>query len=127
MTKFLSLQEDFQEALARFGEILKEPKNDIVRDSAIKRFEITFDLAWKTLKAFLEEKHNTTCASPRNCFREAYRLEIIEYDKHWLKLISDRNYAAHVYKEALAESIYQELPEALKAFQKLSAALKTSE
>jgi len=55
MTKFQSLQEDFARALQRFEEILVEPKNDIVRDSAIKRFEMVFDLGWKTLKAFLEK------------------------------------------------------------------------
>lgn len=45
MTKFESLIEDFGNALKRFEEILREEKTDIVRDSAIKRFEIVFDLS----------------------------------------------------------------------------------
>lgn len=47
MTKFESIRQDFQKALLRFEEILKEKRIDIVRDSSIKRFEIPFDLAWK--------------------------------------------------------------------------------
>lgn len=43
MTKFKSLLEDFKNALSRFEEVLKLEKNEIVRDSAIQRFEIVFD------------------------------------------------------------------------------------
>lgn len=123
MTKLESLQSDFYEALNRFEEILKEPKSDIVRDSAIKRFEITFDLAWKTMKAFLEEEHNIACLSPKTCFREAFRAGLIEYNEEWLKLADDRNYTAHTYREALAEKIYQKLPQALAMFRAFGAAL----
>jgi len=127
MTKFQSLYEDFSNALLRLDEILQEKKTDIVRDSAIKRFEIAFDLAWKTTKAFLEENHNITCVSPKTCFREAYRVGLIEYDETWIKLADDRNYTAHTYRETLAEKIYSELPKAREAFKKLAASLTEKE
>jgi nucleotidyltransferase substrate binding protein (TIGR01987 family) len=120
MSKLESLIKNFNNALKRFDEILREEKTDIVRDSAIKRFEIVFDLAWKTTKAFLEKYHNITCASPRNCLKEAFRLGLIEYDNYWLTLIADRNYTAHAYSEVLAEKIYADLPKALVFFQKLA-------
>lgn len=124
MTKFESLIEDFGNALKRFEEILRVEKTDIVRDSAIKRFEIVFDLSWKTIKAFLEERHNITCVSPRNCLREAFRLGLIDHDDHWLRVADDRNYTVHTYREALAERIYRDLPAALPLFQKLASALE---
>ena len=124
MTKFESLVEDFHRALTRFEKILQEEKTDIVRDSAIKRFEIVFDLAWKTLKAFLEEEHNIACVSPRACFREAFRAGLLEYDKYWIDMTSARNYTAHTYKEALAEKIYAQLPQTLAAFKTLAEALE---
>jgi len=97
MTKFESLHEDFNNALVRFEEIIQEKKTDIVRDSAIKRFEIMFDLSWKTVKAFLEEKHNISCVSPRTCFREAFRVGLIDYDEAWMKVTDDRNYPVHTH------------------------------
>jgi nucleotidyltransferase substrate binding protein (TIGR01987 family) len=124
MTKFESVLEDFLKALERFEEVLREPKNDIVRDSAIKRFEFTFDLAWKTTKAFLEKEHNVTCVSPKTCFREAFRVGLIEYDDGWNKLVDNRNYTVHVYKEIFAEKIYRELPQALRLFQDLASAFR---
>ncbi len=123
-TKFQSLHEDFTKALLRFDEVLELPKNDVVRDSAIKRFELCFELGWKAMKAYLEENHNATCASPRTCFREAFRVGVIDYDEHWIELTSTRNYTVHTYREAFAEKIYAELPHALDMFHKLAEALK---
>lgn len=126
MTKFQALQEDFEKAVRRLEEVLHEEKTTILRDAAIKRFEIAFDLAWKALKAFLQENHNLSCVSPKTCFREAYRVGLIGYDAEWLKLADDRNLTAHTYKEALAERIYRELPAALAAFKNLSEAFQKS-
>ena len=125
-TKLESSREGFSKALVRFQEILQEKKTDIVRDSAIKRFEMAFDLAWKTVKAFLEEYHNTACVSPRTCFREAFRLGLIDYDEYWIRICQLRNDTVHTYNEALAEKIYGELPKVHLAFQKLAVAIDTA-
>ncbi|MBI2120848.1 MAG: nucleotidyltransferase substrate binding protein [Parcubacteria group bacterium] len=123
-TKFQSLHEDFTKALLRLDEVLALPKNDVVRDSAIKRFELCFELGWKAMKAYLEENHNVACASPRTCFREAFRVGAIDYDEHWINLTSTRNYTVHTYREAFAEKIYAELPRARDMFHKLADVLK---
>lgn len=123
MTKFESLKEDFLNSLSRLEEILREKKTEIVRDAAILRFEIIFDLSWKTLKAFLEEK-GVSCISPLSCFKEGYRQKLLDYEEIWIKLTQDRNKTVHTYNEKLADEIYENLPLALKAFQKLAEALK---
>jgi nucleotidyltransferase substrate binding protein (TIGR01987 family) len=73
VTKSQSLRADFVRAVTRLDEALALPKDPIVRDSAIQRFEISFELCWKFLKAYLEEQHNALCTSPRTCFRLAFR------------------------------------------------------
>ncbi len=78
MSKLEALLNQFQNALARFREVLDMPENDVVRDSAIQRFEFTLDLSWKTLKALLEVQKGIVCASPKECFREAYRQGILD-------------------------------------------------
>lgn len=113
MTKFEAVLKQFESALTRFGEVLKVSKTDIVRDSAIQRFEFTMDLSWKTLKAFLEEKKGVICASPKECFREAYRQGIIEYDEDLIKFVDMRNETVHIYKEEVAEKIYSQLADVL--------------
>lgn len=122
MSKFESLKEDFTKALRRLEENLKEQKTEIVRDSAIKRFEFTFDLSWKLIKAYLEENKGVVCVSPKGCFREAYRQGLLAYDDFWIEMTDMRNDAAHTYRESLAEEIYGRLPRALDHFNNLSAA-----
>lgn len=124
MSKLESLLDDFEKALERFTEILQEPKTDIVRDSAIKRFELIFDLVWKTVKVFLEEYHRAVCHSPRACFKEAFKQKLINYDKFWLDIIDLRNDTAHTYKESLADEVYAKLPKAVGYFGRLLENIK---
>jgi nucleotidyltransferase substrate binding protein (TIGR01987 family) len=124
MTKLESLLEDLEKGISRMEEITREEKSMMVRDAAIQRFEFTFELAWKSLKAYLEEHHNTRGYSPKQCFREAYNKEILEYDEYWLKIADLRNLIAHSYKEEVAEEIYEEIPQILKYFRYLLEKLK---
>jgi len=116
MTKLEAVKTQYQKALERLDEILQEEKTDIVRDSAIKRFEFTFDLSWKLIKAFLEEEKGISCKSPKGCFREAYHQNLIDYDEFWIKMTDWRNEIVHNYGEAFADSLFENLPQALERF-----------
>ena len=124
MTKVDILKKQYQKALKRFEEVLKQKKNDFIRDSAIKRFEFTFDLSWKLIKAFLEEEKGIKCVSPKDCFREAYHQNIIEYDEFWLQITDWRNDAVHTYGEGFADDFYEKLPKTLKCFKSLAKNIK---
>ena len=116
MRKTDSLRTDLAAAIARLEEALALPKDGIVRDSAIQRFEISFELCWKFLKAYLEDEHNVRCTSPRTCFRAAFKNGVIEDDPFWIDLIALRNYTVHTYNERLADYVYTRLPEAARRF-----------
>lgn len=116
MSKTEAITSQYKQAVKRLQEALKAPKTDMARDSAIKRFEFCFDLAWKLLKTLLEENKGVICASPKDCFREAYKNGLIEYDELWLQMTDWRNEAVHTYSEQFAEALYQKLPEALERF-----------
>lgn len=123
MKKLQALSQEFNGAVTRLEEVLKEPKTEFMRDSAIKRFELSFDLSWKLIKAFIEKK-GVSCVSPMGCFKEAYCQGLIEYEEIFVELTETRNKTVHTYDENLAERIYEDLPKALAAFRKLGEALK---
>ena len=110
MTKQEAQLEHFKKALARLNEALAAPQSDIVRDSAIQRFEFTIDMAWKLVKTCLEEKYGIVCQAPKECFREAYKQKLLAYDEFWLELIDMRNQTSHTYKEEIARSVFERLP-----------------
>ncbi|MEA1961005.1 MAG: nucleotidyltransferase substrate binding protein [Bacillota bacterium] len=105
--------ENLSNALIRLKEgILKyEPSNDLLRDGLIQRFEFTFELAWKTLKACFEDEGLTGLNSPKTVLREAFSAGLIEDDEVWLAMLKDRNSTAHIYSEALAIEIVNNIQE----------------
>ena len=110
--------EDYQKLINKLEEILVMEKTEVNRDSAIKRFELCFDLAWKSTKEYAK-KEGVECYSPRACFKTAFQLKIIEYDELWLRMIEDSNKSVHLYKEEFAKEIYAHLPDYLKLFKGL--------
>ena len=123
MSKLDVLRKQYKKAVKRFDEILAEDKNDIVRDSAIKRFEFTFDLSWKIIKAFLEEEKGIKCLSPKECFQQAYAQSLIDYDDFWLKMTDWRNEVVHTYGESFADAFYERLKETLNRFKVLEKSI----
>lgn len=96
-------------ALARLDTALAQPANEFVRDSAIQRFEVTFELFWKSLKAHAEES-GLEVFSPRDSVRTAFQLGVIQEHPEWFRMLEDRNLTSHTYNETTAESIYSHLP-----------------
>jgi nucleotidyltransferase substrate binding protein, HI0074 family len=111
--KLEKLTKDLERILLKLEEVLSLEKSEINRDSAIKRFEIAFDIAWKTLKTYLEEKYGIICKSPKGCIREAFTQGLIEYDDYWLRIVDLRNNTVHIYSEYMADEVYEELPKVL--------------
>ena len=109
---------DLQEATQRLGEALHQEKNEFVRDSAILRFELCAEMAWKTMRDYLKAKgqeYNT----PLDVVREAFKAGLIDYDNDWIKLIKDRNIVVHTYDLLKADDLYLRLSKYLKLFTEL--------
>ena len=96
-------------ALSRLDLALAQPVNEFVRDSSIQRFEFTFELFWKSLKAYAEES-GLEAFSPRDSIRIAFQLGVIQESPDWFRMLEDRNLTSHTYNEATADSIYSHLP-----------------
>ncbi len=101
----------FEKALDSLKEVINLEYSDIVRDSVIKRFEYTFDLAWKSIKQFLLEIHGIRCNSPKQCIRKFFQLEYLneKETETALKMVDSRNSVVHIYLESLANEIYNKI------------------
>lgn len=119
----MSKLEDFSKAIKKLEEVLRVKKTEITRDSAIKRFELCFDLAWKSIKDYAR-KQGVECYSPRECFKTAFQLKLVGYQEDWLKMIDDRNLTVHLYSEEDAEGVYSRLENYLQLFNRLLSRLK---
>lgn len=71
----------------------------------IQSFEYTHELAWKTLKDFIEFQGNTNLYGSKDATREAFRLNLIDNGDGWMEMIKSRNETSHTYNEEVAEEI----------------------
>ncbi|MFA6547661.1 MAG: HI0074 family nucleotidyltransferase substrate-binding subunit [Candidatus Magasanikbacteria bacterium] len=124
MSKLEAQLIQMENALNKLKEVLALPETEIVRDSAIQRFEFTLDLTWKTTKTYLEEKEGVVCVSPKECFREAFRQGLINYDSEWITMVDLRNETVHTYNEENAQKIYLQLSSTIGKFEELLNKLK---
>lgn len=122
--KLQALIKQFNQVVKRLEEVLLLPKNSVVRDSAIQRFEFCCELSWKTMKLFLAEQGVET-TFPKDTIREAFARGLLENDPFWLRMIELRILSSHTYNESLAEDIYLELDKTLPLFQKLANQLSS--
>jgi nucleotidyltransferase substrate binding protein (TIGR01987 family) len=111
-------------AVARLREGVAKRGSDLERDGVIQRFEYTFELTWKVLKAYMAEAGGVSVMFARDCFREAFRRGLIRDEAKWLDTIRLRNLTSHTYREAVAEEVVRELPELVAMYGDLADSLK---
>ena len=85
-----------------------ELTSEIEKAGLIQFFEITFDLALKVLKDYLEAQ-GYIVKSPRETIKQAYRMEVIDDGHVWIEALSSRNLTTHTYDEQFTEKFVQDI------------------
>lgn len=110
MSKIENKFDNFKNAVKRLNEAntayKKDRDNSLYRDSIIKRFEFSFELAWKALREFIfEQGYKLEVASPKNVISFAYCEGFLSDEQIWLDMLKSRNNTAHEYGDDLSREI----------------------
>lgn len=121
MSRFNERKDDYKNALTRLKEALREEPSEIVIDGILHRFEFTFELAWKTIKDYLEYMGiSEKTGSPRENIQLAYKQGIISDGELWIEIMLARNSLSHLYDEEASRNIYNKIKTSyIKAFEEL--------
>jgi nucleotidyltransferase substrate binding protein (TIGR01987 family) len=112
MKKPLDLALDkLKSANLRLDEGVSASIDELTQDGAIQRFEFTFELVWKTLKIFMEEKGDASAKSPKDSLKAAFRVGFIkpEDEKFFLDMLEDRNKSSHLYDKQESDIIFERI------------------
>lgn len=106
--------ENYKNALTQLEEAVeryqKMPEDSLYRDGLIQRFEFTVELAWKSIKEYLEDQGVVlSIASPRGILKEAFAAGVLDDGDLWNNILTARNLTSHVYDEATAVGIAQQI------------------
>jgi len=97
---------NYQKALAQLQKFIdKGPLSKLEEQGLIKAFEYTYELAWNTLKDFLEYQGQTNIYGSRDAIRNAFELGLIDNGENWMDMLKSRNKTSHTYNEEIAEEI----------------------
>jgi len=71
----------------------------------IQAFEFTHELAWNTLKDFLESRGALDLFGSRDTTRAAFKAGLIENGETWMAMIKSRNLTTHTYNQTVSSQI----------------------
>lgn len=101
---------------------------DIIKEGVIQRFEFTHELAWKTMKDFLEYEGYQNIVGSRSAVKEAFSKGLIDDADIWLEMIESRNRTVHAYQEDILREEFQKIVSSYKtALAKFLSAMKARE
>ncbi len=111
------------EAISSFNKL-----SVLEKEGLVQRFEYTFELAWKTMKDFLESQGEAV-KYPRDTVKLAFKTGIIDNGEIWLEMLNQRNLMAHTYDEKIFNEVLSNIvnlffPEIEKLNNYLSANLE---
>lgn len=101
-----------EKAINSLEEVLLLEKNAIIRDSAIQRFEYTFEFAVKFIRRYIQQNYANMSDYDANNFRDVIRtaLQLKITNKSfddWIRYRDARNKTSHGYSEKNAEEVYK--------------------
>ena len=95
-------------ALKDHSDKLQRDVIDAVKAGIIQQFEVSYELSWKLMKRWIEEKGTVTLVdglSRRELFRVAEEHQIINSVEEWMMFHSGRNSSSHLYDTQTASEV----------------------
>lgn len=94
---------NYKKAATQLTEFIKKGElNKFEVQGLIQCFEYTFELAWKTMKDYLELE-GFEVKSPRGTIQTAFQIQLITDGHIWIDALNKRNLMAHTYDEEVAK------------------------
>jgi len=95
----------------------------------VQSFEFTFELAWKTLKDYLQEQ-GLEVQFPREVIKQAFATHLIEDGGLWIEMLDKRNELTHTYNleqakkavHTIRTQYYPPIEQVYEALQKICTA-----
>ena len=79
--------------------------SELEMQGLVKAFEYTYELAWTTMKDFLEYRGQADIYGSRDAIRKAYQLGLVDDGALWMDMLQSRNKTSHTYNQETAQEI----------------------
>jgi len=83
-----------------------EAYDELQQAGLIQSFEFTFELAWKTLKDYLQDQ-GVDVTFPREVIKHAFSAELLENGTLWIEMLDRRNALTYTYDQQQSDQAVQ--------------------
>jgi len=128
--RFENFERAFRLLRSAFEEKAPELYSPLELEGIAQRFEFTFELAWKTLKDYLENSGIVLPQiTPKEVIKQAFAAKLIGDGQTWIDMLAERNALSHTYDfsrlqraiEAIRSRYLQALDQAYRFLKEQSA------
>jgi nucleotidyltransferase substrate binding protein (TIGR01987 family) len=81
--------------------------DEVTKMALVKSFEFTYELAWKTMKDYLEAEGSGAARGSREAIRFGFQAGLLRDDaetEKWQETVDQRNRMSHDYNQTLVDS-----------------------
>ena len=107
--RWLQRFQNYQKAFAQLTQAVdlsrQRALSKLEQQGLIQGFEYTHELAWNTLKDFLEARGAAAIFGSRDTTRAAFTAGLIDQGEVWMQMIQSRNQSTHTYNEEMMTQI----------------------
>jgi nucleotidyltransferase substrate binding protein (TIGR01987 family) len=104
--------ESYRKALVLLREALADVDSlsQLEKEGTVQRFEFTVELAWNTMKDYLEESGVVLApVTPKNVVKQAFTAKIISDGQLWIDMLDCRNRMSHTYDERVFDQAVHQM------------------
>ncbi|MBE9113253.1 nucleotidyltransferase substrate binding protein [Nodosilinea sp. LEGE 07298] len=101
--------QNFEDAYQTFGRVYERyraaPDDEVIQIALIQAFEFNFEIAWKTMKDYLEYEGYSGVNSSKQVVRVAFQSGLVTSPKGWMTAIARRNMTSHVFNTVVLQEM----------------------
>lgn len=106
--RFQNYEKAFKRLERAIAVVKATPDDDLLQSGLVQTYEYTFELAWKTLKDYLELE-GFLLRSPRETIRQGFQSGYIADAEDWLQALADRNLTTHLYDDEVVRRVLADI------------------
>jgi nucleotidyltransferase substrate binding protein (TIGR01987 family) len=109
--RFNNFSKAFQQLLKAYELAKTRQLSELENQGLIQAFEFTHELAWNTLKDYIEHIGGQSLIGSKDTTREAFQKGLIADGNVWMEMIKNRNLTSHTYNENTSKLITKNIIE----------------
>jgi len=91
------------------NEYQEDTEDEVVKVGMIKFFEMTYELAWLTMKDYYEDQGETGIQGSKDAIKLSSNRGLIHQAQDWFDMVDSRKLSVHTYDEKTAQEVAEDI------------------